>query len=62
MPCPPQEPRLRAAEVMAGHWQREDDPQPLRLSQGLPAEEGICEVCGLLDLGSSATTSSQLKH
>lgn len=39
-----QEPRLRAAAVVAGHRRREDDPQPLRLPQGLSAEEGICEV------------------
>lgn len=39
-----QEPRLRAAALLARHRRREVDPQPLRLPQGLSSEEGLRQV------------------
>lgn len=58
MPGASQEPRLRTAAVVAGHGRREDDPQPLCLPQGLPAEEGICQVIGRLEKNRSKNRTS----
>lgn len=44
MSSAPQEPRLCAAALLARHGGREVDPQPLRLPQGLPSEEGLRQV------------------